>query len=231
VGLKTDLEAKVKEVFSSTWEKCDGEVVPDDTSISLGNEGIELDATVLYADLSGSTKLVDNNTKDFAGEIYKTFLHCAAKIIGSEGGEITAYDGDRIMAVFIGKSKNTSAVRAALKIQWAVRNIINPAISRQYGDNKYAVKQVVGIDTGKLMVAKTGIRGANDLVWVGRPANYAAKLCELNNYSTYITDKAYDVMADEAKFSQGVNMWTALTWNTMNGMRIYGTTYQWKVPD
>jgi class 3 adenylate cyclase len=51
----------------------------------------------------------------FAAEIYKTFLHCAAKIIRSEDGVITAYDGDRIMAVFIGNAKNTSAVRAALK--------------------------------------------------------------------------------------------------------------------
>ncbi len=30
--------------------------------------------------------------------LYKAYLHCAAKIISNEGGEITAYDGDRIMA-------------------------------------------------------------------------------------------------------------------------------------
>jgi len=36
--------------------------------------------------------------------IYKTFLHCAAKIIRSHKGVITAYDGDRIIAVYIGKS-------------------------------------------------------------------------------------------------------------------------------
>jgi len=37
-----------------------------------------------------------------AAEIYKTYLHCAAKIIRSEGGSITSYDGDRIMGIFIG---------------------------------------------------------------------------------------------------------------------------------
>jgi class 3 adenylate cyclase len=231
MGLKTELQTKVMDVFSSKWEKRDGTVIPEDTSISLGNEGVELDATVLYADLSGSTTLVDSQTKDFAAEIYKTFLYCAAKIIGSENGVITAYDGDRIMAVFIGSYKNSSAVKAALKIQWAGGNIINPGILTQYGANKYAVKHVVGIDTSKLMAAKTGIRGANDLVWVGRSANYAAKLCSLNNYSTYITDSVYQVLSVEAKISQGVSMWTALDWNTMNKMRIYGTTYQWRVPD
>jgi class 3 adenylate cyclase len=231
MGLKTDLEAKVREVFSSGWEKRDGTVIPDDSSLSLGNEGVELDATVLYADLSGSTILVDGQTKDFAAEIYKTFLHCAAKIIGSQDGEITAYDGDRVMAVFIGGYKNSSAVKAALKIQWAVGNIINPGIVKQYGANKYTVKQVVGIDTSKLMAAKTGVRGANDLVWVGRSANYAAKLCGLDNFPTYITDSVYKSLSDEAKISQGINMWNARTWTAMKNMTIYGSNYQWQVPD
>jgi class 3 adenylate cyclase len=231
MGLKSDLETKVKEVFSSNWEKRDGNVIPDDSSLSLGNVGVELDATVLYADLSGSTSLVDSQTQNFSAEIYKTFLHCAAKIIGSEDGVITAYDGDRVMAVFIGGYKNSSAVKAALKIQWAVSNIINPGIVRQYGANKYTVKQVVGIDTSKLMAAKTGIRGANDLVWVGRSANYAAKLCNLNNFPTYITDSVYKLLSDEAKLSKGVNMWNARTWTDMNNMTIYGSTYQWTVPE
>jgi class 3 adenylate cyclase len=231
MGLKSDLEAKVKEVFGSKWDTRDGNVIPDDTSISLGNEGIELDATVLYADLSGSTKMVDNKSKKFSAEIYKTFLHCAAKIIGSEGGQITAYDGDRVMAVFIGDYKNSSAVETALKINWAVLHIINPGIVRQYGANAYTVKQVVGIDTSKLMVAKTGVRGANDLVWVGRSANYAAKLCSLEKYSTYVSESVYKVLSNKAKFSDGVNMWTQLSWTTMNNMTIYGTTYSWRLPD
>jgi class 3 adenylate cyclase len=81
------------------------------------------------------------------------------------------------------------------------------------------------------MVAKTGIRGANDLVWVGPSANYAAKLCSLDNYSTYITDRVYKVLADEAKRSKGVNMWMRLSWTSMNSMTIYGTTYHWGLPD
>src|SRR6266404_4266650 len=51
--------------------------------------------------------------------VYKSYLTCAAKIIKSD-------NGDRIMAVFIGKSKNTTAARSALKINGAVKTIINP---------------------------------------------------------------------------------------------------------
>ena len=111
MGLKADLESEVATIFRSQWTERDGTVVPDDESIQLDNDGVNLNATVLYADMADSTALVDGQTKEFAAEIYKTFLQCAAKIISSEGGTITAYDGDRIMAVYIEGNKNTAAKR------------------------------------------------------------------------------------------------------------------------
>jgi class 3 adenylate cyclase len=228
VTLKSDLETYVKSTFESVWTKRDGQVVPDDPSVKLANDAVKLDATVLYADLSASTDLVDRYLPSFAAEIYKTYLYCAAKIIVSEGGTISAYDGDRVMAIFIGKSKNTSAIRTALKINWAVKNLIMPAKSRQYPKSTYDLKQVIGIDTSPLYVAKTGIRGANDLVWVGKAANYAAKLCALPDTDpTYITDRVFQNCAEEARLSQGKSMWEAVTWTPMNNARIYRSTYWW----
>ena len=54
------------------------------------------------------------------------------------------------MAVFIGNTKNTNAVRCALKISWAVSKIIRPAIQAQFPKNTYTLKHVVGIDTSNL---------------------------------------------------------------------------------
>ena len=85
------------------------------------------------------------------------------------------------MAVYLGDGKNSSAARTALKINWTVKNVVNTAIKKQYPNTSYSVAHAVGIDTGKLFVARTGIRGSNDLVWVGRAANYAAKLCDLRD--------------------------------------------------
>ncbi len=133
------------------------------------------------------------------------------------------------MAVFIGDSKNTAAVRAALKINWAVTNIINPGIAQQYSSKSYRVKQVIGIDTSKLMVARTGIRGSNDLVWVGRAANYAAKLCNKKMSPTYITKEVYDMLNETAKFSNGVNMWTSEYWSEMGYKTIYRSSYSWSI--
>lgn len=80
------------------------------------------------------------------------------------------------MAVFIGNRKNTTAAKCGLRINYAVNEVIRPAVLSQWPDAKYVIKQRVGIDTSDLFVARTAIRGSNNLVWVGRAANYAAKM-------------------------------------------------------
>ncbi len=229
---KTDLESEVKEIFGSEWTEREGKVVPDLKGLSLDNDAVKLNATVLYADIADSTNLVDSHQHDFAAEVYKTYLRCAASIIKSEKGIVTAYDGDRVMAVFLGDSKNDSAVRSALKINYAVQEIINPLLKSQYPRKTYRLKHVIGVDTSELFVARIGVRKDSDLVWVGRAANYAAKLCNLNGeYSTYITGKVYDSMDKDVKYSGKDNslMWDKYVWTERNNMRIYGSIWIWEI--
>lgn len=229
---QADLEATVTQIFQEAWDTRDGRVVPEPDALPMNNTAVEFDrATILYADLSGSTKLVDANDWTFAAEIYKAYLHCAASIIRNEGGAIVSYDGDRVMGVFIGKSQTTPAAKAGLKINYAVQKILNPALQKQYSTD-YGVKQVVGIDTSPIRAARTGVRGDNDLVWVGRAANHAAKLTEIKRTErTWVTKEAYDYMLDEAKLrkSDGAAMWKPYRWSQMDDRRVYGSTWIWKV--
>jgi class 3 adenylate cyclase len=173
--------------------------------------------------------MVDQYDWTFSAEVYKTFLHCAADVIREEGGVITAYDGDRIMAIFTGESKNTSAVRCALKINFAVLHIIQPALNKQYPEKNFTLRHVVGIDTSRLRTARTGVRGDNDLVWIGRAANYAAKLTSLSGKATWITKAVYDQMANQVKVSKGRTMWTEQPWAQMRNMPIYGSDFWWRI--
>ena len=93
-------------------------------------------------------------------EIYKAFLHCASQIIRNESGIVTAYDGDRVMGIFFEDPKNTNAVRCAMKIKWAVNNIVLPLFKEQYPSKSLTVKAVVGIDTSELRAARTGVWGS-----------------------------------------------------------------------
>jgi class 3 adenylate cyclase len=229
MALDQDLKSEVATIFREAWATRDGTVVPADDSLKLGNDAVKLDAVVLYADLANSTSMVDLNSDFVAAEFYKTFLHCAAKIIRSEGGSITAYDGDRIMAAYIGDMKNTRAARSAFKIHYAMEFIIKPA-KPAYAINT-ALKHVVGIDTSPLFVARTGVRGANDLVWVGRAANYAAKLSSLPEaYQTYISKEVYNAIANDVKiWSDGRAMWEAVRWNNFDDRIIYRSNWWWNV--
>lgn len=231
MSLHQELEDQVNKIFSEQWSERNGTVVPESENLKLSNDAINLDATVLYADLAESTDLVDSYKKQFAAEIYKSYLYCAARIIRSQGGIITAYDGDRIMAVFISETKNTSATKAALKINYARLEIINPALTKQYGNPSYKINHTIGIDTSLLMAARTGIRGSNDIVWVGKAANHAAKLSSLpHSHATRITKEVYDRMNNEVKYdAHDTNMWEQVAWNDQN-RTIFRSNYYWGIP-
>lgn len=230
--LKDDLEKEVAKMLRENWDTRDGEVVPEPEDLKLGNDAVKLNATVLYADMSGSTDLVDKQKAHLSAEVYKSYMVCASRIVKDEGGAVTAYDGDRIMAVFIGDSKNSTAARCALKINWSLSNVVNPAIKKQYGDGAYQMGHVIGIDTSNLFICRIGARNDNDLVWVGRAANYAAKLTTLKtSYPVYITGAVFDRLREDSK--NGGNprrlMWEERQWTDMNKMRIYRSNWTWTV--
>jgi len=233
MGLLDEMRDEVAGIFSKQWSTIDGRVVPDPEDLLLSNDARYFKrATVLYADLSGSTNLVDHQSWQVAGEVYKTYLLCAAKLIGSLGGVTTAYDGDRVMGIFIGDHQTSSAAKCGLTINWTVQNVINPALRNQYPSTDYEVKQLVGIDTSELRAARIGVRGGNDLVWIGRAANYAAKLTSSrNDYQTWLTGDAFQWLTDETKYGGNPRqlMWKTFKWTAMNDQTVYGSSWTWAV--
>jgi len=181
------------------------------------------------ADLAGSTALVKGYKDWFAAEVYKSFLHCASRIIKANNGIVTAFDGDRVMAVFIGGAKRTNAAITALKIKGAVQEIINSAIKGRY-TTEYQINHAVGVDLSKAFVARTGVRGSNDLVWIGSAPNTAAKMSDIRelSYHTYITSAVYDRLRDDAKFGgpNNTNMWESWWWEEGQAT-IYRSNWRW----
>jgi class 3 adenylate cyclase len=231
MGLGDDLRKEVKDIFKSLWETRDGNKIPETKDIALGNEAVKLDGTVLYADLADSTDMVNKYSAEFCAEVYKTYLISVCRIIRSNGGTITAFDGDRVMAVFIGDSKNSTAAKTALQINWAVKNIVNDEIKKQYPKTIFKVRQSVGIDTSSLFVARTGIRGSNDLVWVGRSANYAAKLSAYDNsYPSWITESVFNRLNDSSKYGSNSKkiMWEKVFW-AERSINIYRSSWWWAI--
>jgi len=228
---ENEILEEIRQIFKNRWSTREGRVVPDTDGVKAGNDAVTLSATVLYADLADSTGLVNSFKAHFAAEIYKAYLLGTCRVIRNIGGEITAFDGDRLMAIFTGDSKNSNAAKCGLQINYLV-NQINQLMKETYPTTVYTLKQCVGIDSGDLFICKTGIRDSNDLVWVGKAANYAAKLCSLRegNYGTYITEVVFDKLADTSKYGGNPkqSMWEKRTW-TQTGMSIYRSNWWWKI--
>ena len=149
----SDILSEVKTILSTKWKTRDGRKVPEAVDVQLGNDAVTLDGTILYADMTDSTGLVKGYKDWFAAEVYKSYLSAACHVIRNQSGVITAFDGDRVMAVFIGDAKNSAAATAALQITWITRQV-NEQIKKSYPNTSYKLEHAIGIDTSKLFVAR-----------------------------------------------------------------------------
>ena len=234
MSLSTDLEAEVKKIISpKAWTIQDATKVPKTEDIGLGRVGKRIEVVALYSDLAGWTDLVRSKKDWFVGEIVKSFLVCAVRIIRDHGGFVVSFDGDRVMAIFHGDSKNSSAAKCALKINYAVKKIITPRVQGVYSDcSTFSLGHCTGIDRSSVLVIRSGIRNNNDLVWIGRAPNYAAKLSEEKSIApTLITSDVYEFLNDEAKLGGDpkINMWRS-TSVSVSGRHIdcYSSTWHWE---
>ena len=158
------------------------------------------------------------------------------RIIRHVGGEIRSFDGDRVMGVFLGKSKNTSAAKAALHINYFFGHILKPIAEDFYKHRNLSLSQGVGIDTSETMVVRSGIRNNNDLVWVGRAPNVAAKLSAIREvgYSSYISEAVFNLLHESSKYggTPRRSMWERRAWGkgVPYGVGIvYRSNWYWPV--
>lgn len=209
---ESDLIARVEKFAQERWEDLgDARVVPSIDSLTFGNSGLYLNVTVLYADISESTELVRSTSATLSAEYYKAFLHCASQIIKRNSGDIQAYDGDRVMGIFVGDEQADQAVQAALEINKSVSAIINPVFFSAYKEKSKKLRFTIGIDTGKCLATKVGVRNAGELAWVGEAANIAAKLNSFegldHEYPIRITSNTMALLSDVYKSVANQAVW------------------------
>ena len=233
MALKEDLTKSVKGILGTSFKERDGQKVPSSEDVALSDGAVKLEAAFIYADLAGSGLIAKQCPWDTTAKIIRAYLDCATRIIRAGGGEIRSFDGDRVMGVFIGDAKRSNATKAALQIQWATQNIIEPEAYARFDsvkNNNLKIRQACGIDVGICRAVRAGIRNNNDLIWIGRPPSFAAKLSDLREfpYCTFISAATYKSLSDETKLSHGTNMWEERS-VTFAGEKeqIYRSNYHW----
>ena len=235
-ALLDELKTGVNNILKMPWKIREASKVPDTDDVALTSGGAKFKGTVLYSDLAQSSQLVTEFQRRTAAKIIKCFLYCCSKLISYHNGKITSFDGDRIMGVFIGDSKNTDACTTALKIKYATTEIIKPKVEdyfRSMRESPFEINHAVGIDTSAILAVRAGQRGSNDLIWVGRSPNFSASLSEIRetHYNSYITKNVFSVINDSAKYGgknrelmweKRIYAWLGKNWT------IYRSDWYWK---
>lgn len=238
MALSDELRSDLDKLVGGPWSVRDGRVVPGTDDVKLfTNDAVKLDAVYLYADLLGSTKLARDFEWETAGKVIRASLRTASTIIKSYGGEIRSYDGDRVMAIFITGAKNTAAAECALKINYAMQRIVEPALYEELPQLKqdgFDVRMSIGIASGDAFITRAGVRGSSDLVSIGRAPNIAAKLSDIRAepyYRIYITDSVYHSLLEGSQYdNDGKDMWSPYVTDVGGEqMTTYRTSYWWGI--
>lgn len=163
------INSTVNDILKAQWNITGGRAVPKTEDIVLKNGGRIVDATYLYADLAGSSRLAQTIKKEVTAKVIRAYINTASRILRHYAGEIRSFDGDRVMAIFMGEKKNPNAVRAALGINWAVQKVISPAIEANWTNGNIIsdIRHGIGIDTGEALIVRGGVRDNNDLISIG----------------------------------------------------------------
>jgi class 3 adenylate cyclase len=232
LSILDEIRTDAKATAQTPWTSRDGRVVPELEKIGLGNDRVELDAVFLYADLADSTELAIN-TQEIAAEVCKAYITGVTKLIRHNSGEVRSFDGDRVMGVFIGATKDVDAVRCGLQINTFFRDVLTPEFNAIYAHRHLTLSQTVGIDRSSVHVCRAGPKLNNDLIWVGRAPNIAAKLSGIRNgYPMIVTSDVFLNMDKTVWYDKndGSMVWHLLSVNEMNGYGvapIYGTQAWW----
>lgn len=231
MGIVSDTQTGIDGVLSATWDSREGFVVPTSETVKLRDGAVNVAATYVYADMADSSGAAQKLRKEVTAKIIRSYLNASTRLLRHYGGEIRSFDGDRVMGIFMGPEQCTKAVRAALAINWAVELVIEPKLAAKWPTLKETWKMGhgVGIDTGKAMIVRGGVRDNNDLVSVGAAPNVAAKLSSLRKYDINITKAVYDAMDRSVTLSGDKNMWTWASAETVGGttIRVIGSNFRW----
>jgi adenylate cyclase len=138
---------------------------------------IEIDATILFADLRGYTSLSQSQSSGAIASLLDAFYDICGEAIWVHDGIINKTMGDAVLAIFNfpmrRKDHAAKALAAARKIQelWRTRR---DELSIAFGDGAATVGLGIGLATGKVNFGEFG-RTHQDLTAIGTVVNTASR--------------------------------------------------------
>jgi adenylate cyclase len=140
-------------------------------SLAKSPGGAEVEISVLFADVRGSTGIAQNTTSAEFRRLLQRFYGVAAGAVDRNGGVIDKFLGDGVMALFIpviaGTNHAERAIRAAREILEEIEGSDLP---------RHGVRIGIGLQSGTAFVGVLGAQDKLDFSALGDTVNVAARL-------------------------------------------------------
>src|SRR5262245_25171291 len=135
--------------------------------------GCELEVSILFADVRGSTALAERLSPTEFSELMCNFYRLAGDVVGRSGGVIEKVVGDGVVALFIPGITGPDHARRAIE---AAHTLLG-AMERD-ADGTPRPPVGVAVHTGRVWLGQVpGPYGRRDVTALGDPVNVAAHLC------------------------------------------------------
>jgi class 3 adenylate cyclase len=160
---------------------------------ALSAVGDRRQVTVLFADLSGFTRLSSVLDPEETHHLLNSYFELIDDIVVNYGGTIDKHIGDCVMAVFGAPTAHTDdperAVRAALDIHSAIQRL-SDKVGR-------SLKVHLGLASGQVVASKTGSRERQEYTVTGDSVNLASRLTAMAGPGeTFVSNAVYGSLLD-----------------------------------
>ncbi len=157
-----------------------GRFVPESVAASMiEDKGVldptEREATVLFTDISGFTRLTESRGPQGTLDVLNAFFDSATQVLSRHNGVVTQFQGDAILAVFNVPVENPAHAQCAVD---AAANLIDSVRGNTFAGERLSIR--IGINTGPLIAGNVGGGGRQSYTVHGDTVNLAARLEALN---------------------------------------------------
>jgi len=175
-------------------------LLADDRMTRLGGE--RKSVTVVFADITGFTSMVDIHSVEDVVEVLNRFFGTVVPIIFKHGGMLDKFLGDGVMAVFgipdASENDPANAIQCAVNIQ----NEVNDLKESLIADDLFPIDVGIGIATGVVLAGNIGTKEQMNFTVIGEPVNLAQRLESVSSHGEIILcPLTTKLLADNEEYS------------------------------
>ena len=141
-----------------------------------GLDGERKTVTALFADIKGSTELIERLDPEEARAIVDPVLHLMMQAVHRFGGYVSQSTGDGIFALFGAPIAHEDHPQRALHAALAMQQELRRYAERLRNEGKIPIEARVGVNTGEVVVRTIETGGHTEYTPVGHVTNLAARM-------------------------------------------------------